>query len=118
MIGKYRYVVETDPEAAWVCYPIELPGLVASGESPEVAIKVAQELVGQALTTMRKEGLDPPSPGTDRRIAQVNIRLTEREKLMVVRAAGASGVRSVSDYVRKVLLDTIAATEAPLREDV
>jgi len=79
----------------------------AMSDGPTIAACAANTLEATAasIATLLEDGRRPPAPSRDAvRTQQVNIRLSNDEKLQLEAAAKREGFRSVSDYVRSAAL--------------
>lgn len=113
IVGRYRLILEEDPEVGFLGRSIELPGVMADGPTPEKCVKEVREALAGVVATMLEAGESPPIPASEeRRTDQVNIRLTSEEKLLLEEAARRKGFRGVSDYVRTVTLQDLLRKSA------
>ena len=113
---QYRLILEPEPEVGFIGRSIELPSVLADGESADECVAATREALEVAVATLLESGASPPAPSNRRmRQAQVNIRLTAEEKLLLEDAAQRGGFRGVSDYIRSSLLrrSTAALTARP-----
>ena len=98
---RYRLLIEEDDEGQYVGTVLEMQEVIGVGGSPDECVEQTRELLVSALATMIEEGDEPPAPASaNKRTEQVNIRLTQSEKLLLEDAARAGGFRGVSDYLR------------------
>ena len=80
---------------------MELPWTFEDGATPEECFKKLRVAMADTVAFMLEQGQRPPVPASESaRTAQVNIRLTPREKSLLEDAAVACGFHGVSDYVR------------------
>jgi predicted RNase H-like HicB family nuclease len=102
----YRLIIEKEPEVGgYLGRSVEFPHVMADG--PTIAKCAAETLDAQtlAVATMLEKGERPPmSNRSDKRTAQINIRVTEEEKLRLEEAAQRQGFRGISDYIRSAAL--------------
>ena len=113
---QYRLILEPDSEVGFIGRSIELPSVFADGESADDCVAATREALEVAVATMLESGMSPPAPSTRGvRQAQVNIRMTAEEKLLLEDAARRGGFRGVSDYIRSSVLrrSTRALTSVP-----
>jgi len=79
--------------------------VMADGKTPDVCVSSLREALVAAVATMLELGQRPPTPAArSQRTAQINIRVSEEEKLILEDAARRSGFRGVSDFVRSTAL--------------
>lgn len=102
----YRLIIEKEPEVGgYLGRSVEFPHVMADG--PTIARCAAETLEAQtlAVATMLEKGERPPmSNRSDKRTAQINIRVTEEEKLRLEEASQRQGFRGISDYIRSAAL--------------
>jgi predicted RNase H-like HicB family nuclease len=102
---QYRIILAPDEELGFIGYSLELPNVFADGPDPEACVTEVREALTGVIAFMLEEGRVPPEPASERRrTAQVNIRLTEEQKLLVEEMARRSGFRGIADYVRSIML--------------
>ena len=99
-----RYQVLTwydEAEKAWFGQCMEIPGCMSHGDTPAERDEMVAESIALCVADMMERGERPPVPLSEcARTTQVNIRLTQKEKLIIEHAAKAHGYHGVSDYVR------------------
>ena len=78
--------------------------LVVHGTTANQCEKKAREALGVAVATMMEQGRTPPSGG-GKRLAQVNVRLTAEEKLLLEETAKREGFKGLSDFIRHLALE-------------
>jgi predicted RNase H-like HicB family nuclease len=87
---------------------LELPHVMNDGKTPDECVEKTRDILTTAVAHMLEKGQTPPSPASaNQRSEQVNIRLTQEEKLLLEEAARGKGFRGVSDFVRSVSLGSI-----------
>ena len=80
---------------------LEIPGAMNDGRTPDECMKNVREILTTAVAVLLEDGQTPPPPASDgKRTAQVNVRLTPGEKLLLEQSAARSGFDGVSDYLR------------------
>lgn len=105
LAGAYAFITRTSPEGEFLAEVLEFPGVLGVGASRELAFKEAHELLITALATMLELDEPLPAPASDnKRTQQVNIRLTDLERLRLETLARRQGFRSLSDYIRAAAL--------------
>lgn len=110
MAAEYALTLEACPEAGFIGSSVELPTVFADGRTANECVRKVREALTATLVTMVERGKRPPAPSREgKREAQINIRCTPREKLLLTKAAKGSGFRSVSDYIRAKVLASVMA---------
>lgn len=99
LVQHYQIILVQD-EGAWIGRGLELPNVFADGQSPDQCIIETRQAMTAAVATMLEMGQRPPSPAGDKRVEQVNVRLTTEEKLAIERTAKANGFRGIGDFMR------------------
>ena len=106
---RYTVIVGLDDGARTPTYigrTLEMPLVMADGATRSSCMEQVIEATRFAIATMLEAGDVPPQPATDEsRTAQVNIRLTQREKFCLEAAAKRAGFRGLSDFVRTAAVD-------------
>ena len=99
---KYQVLTWYDEEEqAYFGQCLELPGCMSHGATPAERDAMVLESMTLSLADSLQHGEPVPAPLSQRsRNTQINIRLSQREKLILEHAARASGYHGVSDYVR------------------
>lgn len=95
---RYRLVMQRE-DGGFVARAVEMSTVFASAGSPNECEAKVREMLVAAIGTMIEMGEAPPLPAGERRV-QLNIRLSEEEKLVLEEAAQRSGFRGVSEFVR------------------
>ena len=102
----YRLILEPDDKLGFIGHALELPTGFAHGVTPDECVKVTREGLTAAVATMLEMGQRPPAPASKaRRQAQINIRVSAEEKLVLEETARRNGFRGVSDFVRSAALE-------------
>lgn len=84
---------------------VELPYAAGQGDTIQSCYHELFEIMVTTLAVMIEEGQSVPSPlSVQRRDAQVNLRLSQDEKLRLEETATREGYRSVSDFIRAAAL--------------
>ena len=99
---QYRIVLEREP-GGFLARSIEMPNVLVHGSSPNQCEKKAREALRVAVATMLEQGRTPPL-AANKRSAQVNVRLTVEEKLLLEETAKREGFRGLSDFIRHLAL--------------
>lgn len=105
VVSEYSVIIGKNDNLGFVGSSIELPTVFADGKTPVECYKAIQEALMVAAATMIECGSRPPQPASEKkRTAQVNIRLTPQEKLLLSNAATTLGFKGISDYIRNAAL--------------
>ena len=105
---QYRVILEREEEVGYVGHALEMPMVMSDGKTPNACMKSVQEALTLAVAIMLEKGQKPPlAVGDGKRTAQINIRVTEEEKLLLEEAARQEGFRGVSDFVRTHSLSSV-----------
>ncbi len=99
---EYRIILEREFDG-FLARSIELPMVMVHGATANQCEKKMRDALCVAAATMFEEGRTPPL-GVNRRAAQVNVRLTAEEKLVLEEAARQEGFKGLSDFIRHVAL--------------
>lgn len=106
LAAQYTVVIQPEPDLGYFGRTIEMPYVMADGKTPEACIAELMEATALAIAVDLENGERPPRPaGDEKRTAQVNLRLTQREKFDIEEAARREGFRGVSDFVRSAALE-------------
>ncbi len=101
----YRLILEPDGKGGFVGRALELPTVFERGASADECVRNTRTALAVAVATLLELGQRPPAPcGQGVREAQINVRLSAEEKLLLEESARRSGFRGVSDYVRSMVL--------------
>ncbi len=103
--AEYSLVLEPQDDGAYLGRSIELPHCLGQGVTIEACVESTRQVLEATVATMLEAGLRPPAPARQRmRTEQVNIRLTQEEKLVLEQAASIKGFQNLSSYIRSVAL--------------
>lgn len=104
-IAKRYSSVLTYDDGSFAMRCVEIPSVVAFGDTPEEAMADYRGSLELALVYRIEEGEEIPLPtNDDQRTQQVNIRLTAMEKLRLEAMSKQQGFRSLSDFMRAASL--------------
>lgn len=98
---QYRVVLEPN-EDSWLGWSLEMPGVLAEGETKEKCLSEIYKALTFTLSVLLREGETPPTPlkERERRSIQVNVRLSPGEKLILEQAARRQGFKGLADFLR------------------
>ena len=106
IVEEYHLVLEPNEEVGFIGRALELPTGFADGPTPDECVAATREGLTAAVATMLEMGQRPPARASKaRRQAQINIRVSAEEKLILEETARRNGFRGVSDFVRAAALD-------------
>jgi len=101
LVDGYKIVIEPHKQSGFLGSAVEFPTAFAKGKTREKCLEATKEVLTAAVATMIHLGGTPPAPAaTQRRTAQVNVRLTPTEKDLMARAAAESGFKGLGDFLR------------------
>lgn len=99
--AHYSILVEPDRELGFFGTGVEMPGVMADGKSAEECITNLRNAMVLAVATLLELKKAPPSPASGGpRDAQVNVRVSAREKILLQMAATRFGFKGIGDYMR------------------
>ena len=107
IVDDYRIILEPDPDGGFIGSSVELPTVFGDAPTIESCVDATRKALLGAVVTMIELGERPPARG--KRTAQVNVRLTPYEKLMLTEAARTTGQR-ISEFIRVAALERSKAT--------
>jgi predicted RNase H-like HicB family nuclease len=101
----YRVVIEPDSEVGYFGRVLEMPLVMAHGATVQACFEQVHEAAAGAVAVMLESGQTPPSATAgSKRTAQINVRVTEDERMRLEEAARQLGFRGVSDFIRATAL--------------
>lgn len=105
LAARYRLVLDPDPRRGFIARAVEYPTVFEHGADVESCVHAIREALAVAIATQLETGESPPKPASlGRRMRQINIRVTDDEKLLLDTAASSRGFRNVSDFLRSAAL--------------
>lgn len=105
LVAAYRIILEADEDVGFVGHALELPTVFGDGATPTECVASVREALAVTVATMIELGQRPPlASSLAKRQTQVNIRLTNEEKLVLEEAARRQGFRGLSDYIRSAAI--------------
>lgn len=110
----YRLVLQPSERLGYVGHTVEVPTVFADGPTPERCVKAVIEAQTGYVAMLLEAGEAPPAPASAaKREAQINIRVTAEEKMILEDGARRGGYRNVSEFMRTASLGTLRAGVAP-----
>jgi predicted RNase H-like HicB family nuclease len=100
LAGAYRILLEADPELGFLGRSVEMPTVLADGPTPTDCVRELREALTAAVATLLELGRRPPRASARARTAQINIRVSQEEKLLLEESARREGFRGVADFIR------------------
>ena len=99
-------VIEPASTSGFIGWSIEMPGVLANGKTAVECTEATYEALEMAVATLLEMGQRPPNPRSKRekRTAQINVRVSASEKLVLEEAADRRGFEGISDFVRTTAL--------------
>ncbi len=98
-------MLEPDTKRGFIARAVEYPTVFEHGVNVEQCVRAIREALTVAIATQIEMGDTPPKPAAcGRRSRQINIRVTDDEKLLLDAAATKRGFRNVSDFLRSAAL--------------
>lgn len=92
-------------DGEWYAHALEYPEAMGDGKTASACIRAARQALTAGVAAMLEAGESPPSPARQGRpSAQVNVRLTPKEKAALESKAKAKGFRGLSDFIRTSML--------------
>ncbi len=105
LANQYKWVLERSRPGRYECWALEMPSVFDHGRTPGEAVENLRKSLTLAIATLLEHGQRPPLPArSGRRTRQVNLRVSELEKLLLEQSAQRRGFRGVSDFVRNAAL--------------
>jgi predicted RNase H-like HicB family nuclease len=106
IVAGYTISINPEDRSGFVGSAYEFPTASGRGKTREECLKATQEVLAVAVATMLHLGGTPPEPASQKRTVQVNVRLTQREKVLLSKLAASSGFKGLSQYIRTSALNS------------
>ena len=104
-LAEYTFLIEPHEELGYVGSAVELPAVMANGTSRDECVANLEFALETALAAMAEAGKPlPDAASSTTRTEQVNIRLTTREKQLLMLESSRRGYRGISDLLRSRML--------------
>lgn len=111
-IEKFVRVIKPDAPG-FLAYSLEMPGIIGRGRTAVSAIEQLNALLAHAVAMLLADGQTPPAPASDRKLEQINVRITAEEKLLLRELIQrAQPGLSASDFVRAALRSRLGLASA------
>ncbi len=103
---RYQIIVSFE-DGHWHGRGLELPNIHGDGKTVNQCVKNTGEAFAGWVAYLLEEGRPPPTPaGEGTRTAQVNVRLTAEEKVLLEATAKRKGFSGLSDFVRAAAIES------------
>jgi|GEM_PF-5920973 predicted RNase H-like HicB family nuclease len=109
IVRGYSTFMKPHSSSGYMGYALELPAVVARGETQEECLSALRESLIHSVAMMLAQDRKPPVPARDRKVEQINVRLSAEEKLALMELArkDPAGV-TPSDLIRRVLREKLS----------
>lgn len=106
IVEQYQVILAFE-DGHWYGRGLELPNIHGDGKTVNQCVKNTREAFAGWVACLLEEGQRPPTPaGEGTRTAQVNVRLTAEEKLLLEATAKRKGFSGLSDFVRAAAIES------------
>jgi len=105
IVAGYTISINPEGQSGFVGSAYEFPTASGRGKTREECLKATQEILTVAVATMLNVAGTPPEPASQKRTVQVNVRLTQREKVLLSKVAASSGFTALSQFIRTSALN-------------
>jgi predicted RNase H-like HicB family nuclease len=103
---KYEVILVSEG-GTWFGKGLEMPHVFGEGKTPDECVENTRKALIAAVAHMIEQGEIVPAPSSEgKRSAQVNIRLTQEEKIILSASARAKGFQGLADFIRARALST------------
>jgi predicted RNase H-like HicB family nuclease len=102
---QYQVILAFDA-GHWYGRGLELPNIHGDGKTVSQCVANTREAFAGWVAYLLEEGQKPPTPAREgTRTAQVNVRLTSEEKVLLEATAKRKGFSGLSDFVRAAAIE-------------
>jgi predicted RNase H-like HicB family nuclease len=106
-LAKQYQVIVAFEDGHWYGRGLELPNIHGDGKTVGQCVDNTREAFCGWVAYLLEEGQRPPSPAREgTRTAQVNVRLTSEEKVLLEATAKRKGFSGLSDFVRAAAIES------------
>ncbi len=103
--GEYQVILAFE-DGHWYGRGLELPNIHGDGKTVAQCVQNSREAFAGWVAYLLEEGQRPPTPAREgARSAQVNVRLTAEEKVLLEATARRKGYGGLSDFFRAAALE-------------
>ncbi len=107
VVRQYQIVLSFE-EGHWYGRGLELPNIMADGQTVNQCVRSLQEALIGWVAHLLETGQQPQAPArTKKRTKQVNVRLTDEEKLLLETASKQEGFVGLSDFIRAAAVKAV-----------
>ncbi len=102
---RYQLVIKPakDDSGSYVGFAMELRNVIGHGATHKECQENTLNAIVDAVVQIQENDGIPPQPAAERRVFQVNVRLTSNERTVLEQAAIANKI-TLSEYIRNVVL--------------
>ena len=103
--GQYQVILAFE-DGHWYGRGLELPNIHGDGKTVSQCVENTREAFAGWVAYLLEDGQRPPTPAREGiRTAQVNVRLTSEEKVLLEATAKRKGFSGLSDFVRAAAME-------------
>ncbi len=103
---QYQFILSFE-DGHWYGRGLELPNIHGDGKTVSQCVENTREAFCGWVAYLLEEGQRPPTPAREgTRTAQVNVRLTSEEKVLLEATAKRKGFSGLSDFVRAAAIES------------
>ncbi len=107
-IARQYQVVLSFEEGHWYGRGLELPNIMADGKTGNQCVRSLQDAIVGWVAYLLETGQQPQAPArAKKRTKQVNVRLTDEEKLLLETASKQEGFVGLSDFIRAAAVKAV-----------
>jgi len=105
-VADQYQVILAFQDGHWYGRGLELPNIHGDGKTVNQCVEDTREAFCGWVAYLLEEGQRPPTPAREgTRTAQVNVRLTSEEKVLLEATAKRKGFSGLSDFVRAAAME-------------
>jgi len=105
-VAEQYQVILAFEDGHWYGRGLELPNIHGDGKTVGQCVENTREAFAGWVAYLLEEGQRPPTPAREgTRTAQVNVRLTSEEKVLLEATAKRKGFSGLSDFVRAAAME-------------
>jgi predicted RNase H-like HicB family nuclease len=105
-VAQQYQVILAFEDGHWYGRGLELPNIYGDGKTVNQCVENTREAFCGWVAYLLEEGQRPPTPAREgTRTAQVNVRLTSEEKVLLEATAKRKGFSGLSDFVRAAAIE-------------
>jgi predicted RNase H-like HicB family nuclease len=105
-VAEQYQVILAFEDGHWYGRGLELPNIHGDGKTVNQCVESTRDAFAGWVAYLLEEGQRPPMPAREgTRTAQVNVRLTSEEKVLLEATAKRKGYSGLSDFVRAAAME-------------